>query len=66
MKFRQGFGRLIRSTTDFGAVVVLDPRLKRKGYGNAFLESLPSCRRLSSLPELKAFFEEHAAGVPSP
>jgi len=56
MRFRQGFGRLIRSSTDRGAVVVLDSRLPRRGYGHAFLESLPRCRRLSSLDELGAFF----------
>jgi ATP-dependent DNA helicase DinG len=44
LKFRQGFGRLIRSKTDRGIVVVLDPRTTRKGYGRRFLESLPPCR----------------------
>lgn len=57
MKFRQGFGRLIRSSTDRGAVVVLDPRLVHRGYGRAFLEALPRCRRLESLAELGAFFK---------
>jgi ATP-dependent DNA helicase DinG len=56
MKFRQGFGRLIRSGTDRGAVVCLDSRLLRKGYGKAFLKALPQCRRLESLDELAAFF----------
>lgn len=56
MKFRQGFGRLIRSSTDRGAVVVLDSRLLHKGYGKCFIEALPSCRRLESLGELKDFF----------
>src|SRR5262249_51707179 len=40
LKFRQGFGRLIRSKTDRGAVVVLDPRIRTRYYGHAFLESL--------------------------
>lgn len=57
MKFRQGFGRLIRSGTDRGAVVCLDSRLLHKGYGAAFLEALPACRRLESLDELEAFFK---------
>ena len=57
MKFRQGFGRLIRSGTDRGAVVCLDSRLLRKGYGKAFLKALPPCRRLESLDELGAFFK---------
>ncbi len=42
MKFRQGFGRLIRSGTDRGAVVCLDSRLLRKGYGKA---TSRRCRR---------------------
>lgn len=66
MKFRQGFGRLIRSSTDRGAVVVLDPRLPRKGYGGAFLESLPRCRRLNSLEELESFFQEQPSSNPVP
>lgn len=56
MKFRQGFGRLIRSSTDRGAVVVLDPRITKKGYGQAFLEALPRCRKLESLDDLRNFF----------
>ncbi len=43
IKFKQGFGRLIRSATDRGMVVVLDPRFKTKYYGRVFLESLPEC-----------------------
>ncbi len=43
IKFKQGFGRLIRSKTDTGIVVVLDPRVKTKTYGLLFLGSLPEC-----------------------
>jgi DNA polymerase-3 subunit epsilon/ATP-dependent DNA helicase DinG len=43
LRFRQGFGRLIRSYTDRGVVVVLDKRLLSKGYGSSFLDSLPDC-----------------------
>jgi ATP-dependent DNA helicase DinG len=43
LRFRQGFGRLIRSRTDSGIVVVLDRRLTATGYGKAFLESIPEC-----------------------
>lgn len=39
--FRQGCGRLIRTTTDRGAVVVLDSRVVEKGYGRSFLRSFP-------------------------
>jgi ATP-dependent DNA helicase DinG len=40
-KFRQGFGRLIRTARDEGIVVVLDPRITSKPYGRMFLDSLP-------------------------
>ena len=41
---KQGFGRLIRTKTDTGIVVILDPRVRTKRYGKMFLESLPQCR----------------------
>lgn len=44
IKLKQGFGRLIRSKTDKGIVVILDSRVKTKRYGRLFLESLPPCR----------------------
>lgn len=44
LKFRQGFGRLIRSRDDSGQVVVLDPRVVTKPYGRQFLAALPPCR----------------------
>jgi len=43
LRFRQGFGRLIRSKTDRGVVVILDKRVLTKPYGSAFLNSLPTC-----------------------
>jgi DNA polymerase-3 subunit epsilon/ATP-dependent DNA helicase DinG len=43
LKFRQGFGRLIRSKTDRGIVAVFDKRLLTKQYGQTFLQSLPDC-----------------------
>jgi ATP-dependent DNA helicase DinG len=44
IKFKQGFGRLIRSKTDTGIVVVLDRRIGTKPYGRQFLDALPPCR----------------------
>jgi DNA polymerase-3 subunit epsilon/ATP-dependent DNA helicase DinG len=41
LRFRQGFGRLIRRKSDEGVVVVLDKRVLTKRYGQAFLEVLP-------------------------
>jgi ATP-dependent DNA helicase DinG len=43
LKFRQGAGRLIRTKTDHGIVVVLDNRVLTKRYGQAFLDALPRC-----------------------
>ncbi len=43
LKFRQGVGRLIRTATDEGIVVVLDTRIKTKWYGRLFLASIPEC-----------------------
>jgi ATP-dependent DNA helicase DinG len=45
IKLKQGFGRLIRTRTDTGIVVILDPRVLTKGYGRTFLDALPECRR---------------------
>lgn len=49
IRFKQGFGRLIRSAEDKGRVVVLDPRLVRSGYGKQFLASLPPGVRVTTL-----------------
>jgi ATP-dependent DNA helicase DinG len=45
LKLKQGFGRLIRTRSDTGLVVILDPRVLTKGYGRMFLDALPDCRR---------------------
>ena len=45
LKLRQGVGRLIRTRADKGIVVILDPRILTKQYGQAFLRALPKCRR---------------------
>lgn len=53
IRFKQGFGRLIRHSEDRGAVVVLDARLLNKRYGQLFMDSLPPClRSFEPLPEL--------------
>lgn len=66
IKLKQGFGRLIRSRTDFGAVVVLDSRVVRKRYGRIFLDSLPPATRYVGsaacvYDRLTQFFAEHSA-----
>lgn len=56
LKFRQGFGRLIRTRDDRGVVVVLDRRISSKAYGRAFVDSLPEVtvqrRQVGDLPEV--------------
>lgn len=66
LKLKQGFGRLIRSKTDFGVVVLMDERIVSKRYGKSMLESLPPAERLiGPWPELRdrarKFFEERSA-----
>lgn len=43
LRFRQGFGRLIRRSTDHGVVILLDSRIWKRDYGQAFLDALPQC-----------------------
>lgn len=43
LRFRQGVGRLIRSHSDKGIIVILDPRIRTKPYGRMFLKALPDC-----------------------
>jgi ATP-dependent DNA helicase DinG len=53
LRFRQGFGRLIRTQSDRGVVIVLDRRILTKRYGKAFTESLPTCTtKIGSLANL--------------
>jgi ATP-dependent DNA helicase DinG len=47
LKFKQGFGRLIRSKTDHGIVVVLDKRILTKSYGKRFLSALPKIKMIT-------------------
>ncbi|MCG9129736.1 DEAD/DEAH box helicase [Candidatus Poribacteria bacterium] len=43
LRLKQGFGRLIRTKTDQGIVVILDPRIRTRRYGKLFINSLPPC-----------------------
>ncbi len=53
LKFRQGFGRLIRSKTDKGLVIIMDNRITTKRYGQEFINSIPRCtRRTDSVRDL--------------
>lgn len=62
LRFKQGFGRLIRSQTDRGVVIMLDGRVLTRTYGPAFLQSLPSCTmRRVHLPEIPLLVQEWLA-----
>jgi len=54
---KQGLGRLIRTRQDRGVLAILDPRLLTKGYGKAFLESLPSCPMVHDAEAIERFFQ---------
>ena len=65
ISLKQGIGRLIRSKTDKGVIALLDPRLKTKGYGRDFLNSLPRCKITSELKDVAQIFsggEANAGG----
>jgi len=53
---KQGFGRLIRTSTDRGIVAILDPRLRRRGYGSALMASLPPAAQTEELGDVEAFW----------
>ena len=58
LRFRQGFGRLIRGSEDTGSIIVLDRRILARSYGKVLLDSLPPCTvksvPLASIPEIAA------------
>jgi ATP-dependent DNA helicase DinG len=57
LALKQGFGRLIRSLEDRGVLVLLDPRITQKRYGQTFLSSLPPYRMTTTITDVETFFE---------
>jgi ATP-dependent DNA helicase DinG len=55
---RQGIGRLIRDVTDRGVLMVCDPRLLKRSYGQIFLDSVPPMRRTRDIADVQAFFQQ--------
>jgi ATP-dependent DNA helicase DinG len=64
LALRQGFGRLIRTRTDRGIVAVLDPRLLTRGYGRAFLATLPPVPLCRSIEEARRWWAGSGATSP--
>jgi ATP-dependent DNA helicase DinG len=56
LTLKQGFGRLIRSLEDRGVLVLLDPRVRTKRYGQTFLASLPPYRLTATITDVEEFF----------
>jgi ATP-dependent DNA helicase DinG len=56
LQLRQGFGRLIRGHADRGVVAILDPRLRTRPYGRAFLAALPRCPLAEDPAAVAQFF----------
>jgi ATP-dependent DNA helicase DinG len=61
LQLRQGFGRLIRGHADRGVVAILDPRLRTRPYGRAFLAALPRCPVAEDPAAVAAFFGDVVA-----
>jgi ATP-dependent DNA helicase DinG len=59
LTLKQGFGRLIRSLEDRGVLVLLDPRIRTKRYGQTFLASLPPYRMTGTITDVAEFFSEN-------
>jgi ATP-dependent DNA helicase DinG len=55
---RQGVGRLIRDINDRGVLMVCDPRLLKRAYGQIFLDSVPNMRRSREISDVDIFFNE--------
>jgi ATP-dependent DNA helicase DinG len=55
---RQGIGRLIRDVTDRGVLMVCDPRLLNRSYGQMFLDSVPPMKRTRDIADVQAFFQQ--------
>ncbi|MDD5275683.1 MAG: ATP-dependent DNA helicase [Methylovulum sp.] len=57
---RQGIGRLIRDSTDRGVLMVCDPRLLKRAYGQVFLDSVPPMKRTRDIEEVRVFFQQES------
>ncbi len=63
LSLKQGAGRLLRDQSDFGVIVLCDPRIKTKNYGSTFLKCLEPMRTTDSLSDVERFLAEHEARI---
>ena len=63
LSLKQGAGRLLRDETDYGVIVLCDPRVTGKQYGRVFLESLAPIPHTASIDEVRAFLARHEAAA---
>ncbi|MFQ5661016.1 MAG: ATP-dependent DNA helicase [Gammaproteobacteria bacterium] len=59
ISLKQGIGRLIRDTQDYGVLMICDPRLVTKSYGRVFLNSFPEMQQTHRLSDVETFFRQH-------
>jgi ATP-dependent DNA helicase DinG len=69
LRLKQGFGRLIRTSADRGAVVIADPRVVTKNYGRQLIGGLPPARRIvgrwdTLIPQIRAFYAQNTDSRP--
>ncbi|MDH4073979.1 MAG: ATP-dependent DNA helicase, partial [Gammaproteobacteria bacterium] len=63
LSLKQGAGRLLRDETDYGVIVLCDPRVTGKQYGRVFLDSLAPMSHTASIDDVHAFLERHEAAA---
>ena len=59
ISLKQGAGRLLRDQSDYGVIVICDPRITSKGYGSIFLDCLKPIPSTNSIKTVKNFFIKH-------
>jgi ATP-dependent DNA helicase DinG len=64
LTLKQGFGRLIRSESDYGVVALLDGRVHARGYGRRLLEGLPPAPRVTEIERVNEFWAEQGSRAP--
>jgi len=66
LSLKQGAGRLLRDQSDFGVVVLCDPRIKSKSYGSVFLKCLEPMQTTESITDVETFLSAHESAALSP